>query len=931
MDVKEVFDLAQLQAFVQPSSSLFAKAIISFASSFCLEIVTNYEKQTQNAENAEYESPPFFVQLISTVLKYIPLDDYNVRYHACSLLAMLFTNFGTDISISDVICDRIQRTMLERAKDDPKPQIRQQAIRVLTRLQDPHDINCPVIQSFINSLGDPSTSVRKTVIESIAPCRNTFTHIITRLRDVDPSVRASTYTRLSKLSPKSLDANEEDIKQTELTYERLLPVIFTMMSLQELVQLLGLDESKVVPIEELTTEKVTYWSCLISNLLTVGVENTEFEEIPTVVSMVTYIENFVKSKSEKSLESWEYLEHQQILRKLFELVLKLDNSDEFGRQMIRKLLDYVLVQVKMQHHVLNIVIKTFHSILPDTEQLAYEICSIITDIKDPLEPLELPLDVRRDQEIQIAQLKVKHHMKIDELKRAIDEKQYEIVDKLSKEAELFENQIKELQQKFAEPILVRKAHIDMDTVCRCLDIVISFFEILPIEKLPNSLLTFKEEFLTNKDIDVRYPGVYQRMFKLSCLYSVIDKDTALQSLETICAPLLSYRVTPSFNKNVLKTAIGAISDLIRIYGPSIFNDLSTKDKENSKTNNKRGNDRTLYCEEDYDTETQTSNAVNIENATSGDLIDIMLSILDDNHPDLRAYVAEALTKLVVRGLCMNSSLITRLLLKWFNPTLDTEEKYDRKVQQYIGVALTTYIRTVNNAPAILEKAVIPTLCYIGNAPKTSPLAALDISVDEENLIKELSEQISLAQTTVTDKVALTSLKKFYNKLNQITSENDTANASINTSDLTVCNNRSSTMSRPQKRKISSNDTSAIEKSTDQIDIDDNNPSKFTASSRRTRCSRITNGPNLHTIEEQTENVENSSYNVQTPSTTDSSRTSNSSKSKVTKQNKNVISRKRKKVKGKKKTSSFSSNTSSDEETSNTCNKETVLSRSSDTD
>ncbi|KRT78380.1 HEAT domain-containing protein, partial [Oryctes borbonicus] len=619
MDVKEIFDLVQhepkncnkylkmlhnlyikeefsnffasfnkhlLQAFLQPFPNCFAKAVISFASSFCLEIVTNFEKQMQHMENGEYESHPFFVHLIAAVLKCIPVDDNNVRYHASLLLAMLFTNFGPDISISDVICDKIQRAMLERA-EDLKPHIRLQAITVLTRLQNPHDVNCPIIQRFINSLGDPSPLVRKAVVESIAPCRGTFLHIITRLRDVDGTVRASTYTKLLKVSPKiisivnrqtilmngftennealqkkfknvlltkwldvyennviefmralKLDANEEDLKQTEEIYELLLPIIFTMMPLQELIQLLGLDESKMIPTEELTIEKVTYWSCLISNLLNISDSNVDFEEnIPTVVSMVTCIENFVKMKSDTSLELWQYFEYQQTLRKLFELILKLDNSDEFGRQKIRKLLEYVLTKVKMEPDVLNIVIKAFHNILPDTEQLAYEICSIITDIKDPLEPLELPIGVRREQDVQIAQLKVKHHMKTDELKKAIDEKQYEIVDKLSKEAAVFETQIKELQTKFAQPILVRKPHNDVEIICRCLDIAISFLEVLPIEKLPNSLVTFKEEFLTNNDIDIRYATIFQRIFKLSCLYSMIDRDAALQSLEGICAPV----------------------------------------------------------------------------------------------------------------------------------------------------------------------------------------------------------------------------------------------------------------------------------------------------------------------------------------------------------------------------------------------------------
>lgn len=83
----------------------------------------------------------------------------------------------------------------------------------------------------------------------------------------------------------------------------------------------------------------------------------------------------------------------------------------------------------------------------------------------------------------------------------------------------------------------------------------------------------------------------------------------------------------------MQTAVGTISDLIRIYGPDIFDSYSPKETNKSKSNetiHKRGNDRTLYCQVDYDSETDISNSAIIVNATSGTLIDIMLSMLDGN-------------------------------------------------------------------------------------------------------------------------------------------------------------------------------------------------------------------------------------------------------------------------------------------------------------
>lgn len=86
-------------------------------------------------------------------------------------------------------------------------------------------------------------------------------------------------------------------------------------------------------------------------------------------------------------------------------------------------------------------------------------------------------------------------------------------------------------------MLVRKPHNDVDTVCRCLDVIISFIENVPIEKLPISLIALRDELLGNDEIDVQCAGIYHRIFKLSCLYSLVDKNIACQSLKTITTPV----------------------------------------------------------------------------------------------------------------------------------------------------------------------------------------------------------------------------------------------------------------------------------------------------------------------------------------------------------------------------------------------------------
>lgn len=63
------FNKYLVHAFVQPPLNPFSKAIITFASAFCLEIVTDYEKQMQkHDENSEREGHPFFLHLMSLIL-----------------------------------------------------------------------------------------------------------------------------------------------------------------------------------------------------------------------------------------------------------------------------------------------------------------------------------------------------------------------------------------------------------------------------------------------------------------------------------------------------------------------------------------------------------------------------------------------------------------------------------------------------------------------------------------------------------------------------------------------------------------------------------------------------------------------------------------------------------------------------------------------
>lgn len=59
----------------------------------------------------------------------------------------LLNNLGENAQIDDDLYDRIFENMIERMRDTV-PMVRLQAVIALTRLQDPHDENCPIIKGM---------------------------------------------------------------------------------------------------------------------------------------------------------------------------------------------------------------------------------------------------------------------------------------------------------------------------------------------------------------------------------------------------------------------------------------------------------------------------------------------------------------------------------------------------------------------------------------------------------------------------------------------------------------------------------------------------------------------------------------------------------------------------------------------------------------
>lgn len=71
-----------------------------------------------------------------------------VRFRVCQIINKLLVSLPENAQIEDELFDQISNAMLLRVKDKV-PNVRIQAVLALSRLQDPKDSDCPVVNGTL--------------------------------------------------------------------------------------------------------------------------------------------------------------------------------------------------------------------------------------------------------------------------------------------------------------------------------------------------------------------------------------------------------------------------------------------------------------------------------------------------------------------------------------------------------------------------------------------------------------------------------------------------------------------------------------------------------------------------------------------------------------------------------------------------------------
>uniref|UniRef100_A0A670Y3Z2 Condensin complex subunit 3 n=1 Tax=Pseudonaja textilis TaxID=8673 RepID=A0A670Y3Z2_PSETE len=163
--------------------------VINFVAKFLASL---YNSEKEDAEEEEVENP-FLNYLLTFLLKSHPANSNAVRFRACQLINKILGSLPENAQIEDELFDQINTAMQLRTRDKV-PNVRIQAVLALSRLQDPKDDQCPVVNVYSSLIEtDSNSEVRRAVLSCINPSVKTLPKIIGRTMDVKEIVRKLAY------------------------------------------------------------------------------------------------------------------------------------------------------------------------------------------------------------------------------------------------------------------------------------------------------------------------------------------------------------------------------------------------------------------------------------------------------------------------------------------------------------------------------------------------------------------------------------------------------------------------------------------------------------------------------------------------------------------------------------------------------------------
>nr|XP_028599159.1 condensin complex subunit 3 isoform X2 [Podarcis muralis] len=734
--------------------------VINFVAKF---VVSFYEPEKDDTEEEEQVENSLLNYLFKFLLESHHANSSAVRFRVCQIINKLLVSLPENAQIEDELFDQISSAMLLRVKDKV-PNVRIQAVLALSRLQDPKDSDCPVVNVYSNLIeNDSNPEVRRTVLSCIGPSAETLPKIIGRTMDVKETVRKLAYQVLAekvhmkaltiaqrvKLVQQGLNDRSESVK--EVVQKKLLqawlrlvegnvlellhrldvescpevgiPALNAMFSLSPFNDLIknfsDLDERKVIPIEKLTAENALYWKTLCEYLKSEGEEFLE-NILPEPAIYADYLQSYLQNMPVLSQEEKEDMACvEQLMTKEFigqQLILMIgcmDTAEEGGRKRLLTVLQKILKMPTTSASLVSSLTENLLRILKDDDRRIQTVAEIITEVRDEIITVDKPPDATeiRKKQLKLAEIKVKLMEAKDALEKSValqDFSQASLLKERIMELESIKSDLlKEAEEPPTKEICMEKS--DPETLLKCLMMCNELLKQLSLLKGLGPTMDAIIESLIIPGVTNIHPAV--RNLAVLCL-----GGCGLQSEEFASQHLaLLLQVLQIDEIKVKLSALKAVFDQLMMFGMEPFKAKKGKcaQSENEENENEKN--------ENEENENEVTKETEEETATTHNLLQLLSGFLDSEISELRTVSAEGLAKLMFSGRLISAKLLSRLVLLWYNPV--TEE--DTCLRHSLGVFFPLFAYSNRTNQECFGEAFLPTLKILFNAPASSPLSEVD--------------------------------------------------------------------------------------------------------------------------------------------------------------------------------------------------------------
>ncbi|XP_050353186.1 condensin complex subunit 3 [Nymphalis io] len=752
---RESFKNALHYLFTFGDTSANVDRVVQFVATFCTSLDDEEE---------------FLMFIFEIIFDCQCVSGQSVRYRASQLLAAVLSALGDDASLDDDLCDKLLASQMQRLQDT-RGAVRCRAALALQRLQNPMEPDDEVTRAYRFHMScDPSSSVRRAIVMSIAKCTRNVPFVLERLCDVDEAVRRAAFLYISAINVTQLRVkqrvltlkvglnersqrvrrvveeilipgwlstfhgniidllkairldNTHDAKDSQYVAGKLLESLFKRLPISELLEWLPTDKTlRLIPAEKLNKESAWYWRHLAEHLQKIDDDETLETVLPDLVVLTGYIRAIVESPcpSEKE-DPVGFSTRQYVLQELGCLLRVYDAGDPAGRSALQTLVTDTLTgdYGPLNADVIRAFVSGLELVVPEVSTRMEVVCGVVSALREPPEPDDEPAPAPpvdcTELKLQRARLRVSLNVAIEAQEEAVRDENYALAAECKAKVADIQKKLEDLNIQTKSPppqplSTIKEKQCDADTLNKCLTILNCALDtpqltaITPILKLMFSEL--EAEIFQN-------PDILENALETVALFGMLDKEFARDHKAFFFANLID-----TTNEPIVTTVLKCIVDLLCVHGARVFEDDDAPEESKVDVPKKRN---TLTISADDDDATLSESALSLSQAHST-VIELLLKIMDSACPAYRLIIVEGLCRLIYLGHLESPTILSRLILLWFNPATVDEDN----LRQTIGVFFQTFPVCVDGSQEQIQKATLPTLRALANAPSSSPIAEID--------------------------------------------------------------------------------------------------------------------------------------------------------------------------------------------------------------